>query len=491
MAQKFKDIQSTDYIDTGILDLQDRDDSVLTMFYGDSEPNDKFTDLVWNDTLNKKIKQWNGEEWEELVDYGLNYITQVNVNSNYQPLNSKLTTYSSITSMSSGIGFINTQWIPMSYFFVNNYNDLANGIGLQTLAYRSRLTTSEISNGAIPNSKINPSLITQPVYITGDCIPSFNTGNKTGCIKLSKSAATIYTIGATASGSTYKGETLKNLYHLLWDRFSALGLNIYTSAGVRTNRGSNWSDDWNNNKRLELPHVILPEDNAPAEKKMTSGTNVNYTITKSGYYKMTLVGGGGGSAASSAGTWGHQSACSGASGAGFEGVILLNQGDVLNYTVGAGGQKGNPRYDWGWPPSTGTAGGSSVVKLNNSNLVTCGGGGGAVAGWERYSWTAPTGGSVTIHQANRFSNVTSIKGANGVGTNSSNLQSVNGPFNNDYGRGGNAQAWGDNRKPTVSDGYAGMLNLKFLAPKEYGTADSGVKNTLDTLYNGLIYFMKY
>lgn len=492
MAQSFPTVTQNSYIDEAILDLQDRDDAVLTCFSGNTAPSNPFENLVWNDTLHKCLKWYHSNAWETILDYGKQYITQTALAANYQPLNSILTNYS-ITLASNAIGFITPTggWIPINSFYLNKLNSTDNiksALGLKDLAYESTLSAKDIANGSISMNKLTEDIITDPVYKLGDCIPSFNRGNKAGCIKLSKSVNSVFTIGATSSNSTYKGDVYKQLYQFIWSKFD---LPIYTNSGTKSKKGSSWSTDWNSNKQLELPHVVLPEDNAPKEQKFTKGTDVNYKITKSAYYEIKLIGGGGGAAASSAGTWGHQSACSGASGAGFTGTILLNEGDIVNYSVGAAGVTKNVRWDWGWPPSEGSAGGNSVLKLNGNNLVTCAGGGGAVAGWERYSWTEPTGGSVTIHQQNKFSNTTSIKGADGHGTNSSDVVSVNGPFEDNYGKGGSAQAFGDNSTPKVTNGGTGYFSLRFIAPKEYGTTDSTVKSTLDSLYNTITYFMKY
>ena len=496
MSQNFPEVTGDTYAAVGILALQDRDNSVLTWFSGISAPENPIENQVWNDVVSKCVKWYHDSTWETIIDYGKSYITTTNLAANYQPLNSRLTNYSSVSH--SGTGFITNQWIPISSFYINKlWNDFKNNIGLGSLAYKSKLTQSDIANGSISINKIvsDQRPTTEAVFNVGDVIPSFNQGNKSGCVKLSKTANTVFTVGASASNSTYKGETYKNLFKFIWtDKF----IKIYNSNGKDASKGNTWTADWNNNKQLELPHIDLPEADVPAEFNVnktagTIGYSGNYTVKKSGYYYMTLVGGGGGAAASSAGTWGHQSSCSGASGSAFKGEILLNKNDVINYNIGAGGNGGNPRGDWGHPPSEGSAGGNSVLKLNGSNLVTCSGGGGAIAGWGRHSWTEPTGGITTIHQPNRFTaNTTqSINGEDGHGIGNALVVSVNGPLGNDYGKGGSAQSFGDNSKPKRESGIAGYFNLKFLAPKEYGTSDSTVKTSLDNMYKAITYFMKY
>ena len=492
MSQSFPNITGNSYIDSGILALQDRDNATLTWFYGPTAPSNLFENLVWNDITNKKIKWYHNSTWETIIDYGKNYITVPNLAVKYQPINSNLTNYSTVSP--SGTGFITNEWIPLSNFFITKmWSGFKDNLGLKNLAYKSKLTPLEIDNSSISLNKLDEIVETQPVFVTGDVIISFNQGNKSGCIKLSKSSSVKYTLGATASNSTYKGDVYKNLYRFIWtNKFIA----IYNSNGVVSTKGGSWSNDWNNNKQLELPCYDIPSNDIPKDKNIGAGVGT-FTVTKSGYYEITLVGGGGGGAGNSAGTWGHQSLCCGAAGAGFKGTVLLNKNDVITYTAGQYGNKGNSQTDWGQGISEGGAGGDSFFRVNGILYVTAGGGGGGKtnsykgnrgAGWVGLE---PSGGSVTIHESNKFTNITSIKGADGYGTSSGNKIEVDGPFHNIYGRGGSAQGFGDNRPSVLGYGHDGYLGFKFLAPKEYGTTNSEVKTQLDNLYSAITYFMKY
>lgn len=260
MTQNFKHITVEDYVDESIFDLQDRDDTVLTMSFGISAPSYTMTDLIWNDAENNVLKRWTGSVWESIVNYTENYANNGYLTRTFQPLSSVLTNYS-IPSI-SGLGFINTEFVPFSYFFRDTLlSDFKNGIGLKALAYKSKIGTSDISDGVISNVKLNPSIIDNPPFKVGDCIPSMNSGNKRGCIKLSNNASIKYTIGGYASGSTYKGDTYKNLFQFIWNNYN---LPIYTSTGVVTSKSSSWTEDWNNNKRLELPHIDIPVEDPNA-----------------------------------------------------------------------------------------------------------------------------------------------------------------------------------------------------------------------------------
>ena len=490
MTQKFKNIELEDYIDEAIFDIQDRDDTVLTMFSGNGTPTLRFEDQVWNDVSNKVLKRYNGSLWETIIDYSEEYVSKVRTESQFQPVNSTLSAYSETTVNSMGI--LNTGLVPLSYFFRDTLlPDFANGIGLKSLAYKSKISTSDIADSIIANSKLNPSIIDTPVFQVGDCIPSMNNSVKDGCVKLSTSASTIYTVGASASGSTYKGEQYKNLFRYV---VANLNLPIYTSTGILTTKSGWWEDDWRANKRAKLPHIDLPEANVPSNITVTSGSGVELTITKSAYYELTICGGGGGGAAMGSGTNGHQAACSGASGGGFKGIIILDEGDVIQYTVGSGGVKGKENASDSGNPNQGGAGGTSNVKLGRgavtrTDLVTCTGGGGGRAWW-RSGYTIPTGGSTTVHRGNEFVSISvNTNGANGVGGANSNLMSVNGPFGDSYGKGGSAQAWA-NYTTTTQNGGSGYFALKYIAPKEYGTTDATVKAALDKLYSSIAYFMK-
>lgn len=498
MSQNFPEVTDGTYADVGILALQDRDNSVLTWFSGVLAPENPIENQVWNDIANKCVKWYHDFDWETIIDYSKSYITTTNLAANYQPLNSNLTTYSSVTH--SGTGFISNEWIPISSFYINKlWNDFKNNIGLGSLAYKSTLSQSDIANGSISIDKIkdNEEPSVEEVFKVGDVIPSFNQGNKSGCVKLSKSPNTVFTVGASASNSTYKGETYKNLFKFIWTNNF---IKIYNSNGKDASKGRSWTEDWNNNKQLELPHIVLPEEDAPAEFNINksagkTGYSGTYTVKKSGYYYITLVGGGGGGAGLSRDrSSGHGAVVgTGASGSGFKGEILLNKNDVITYSTGSGGNAGVSAN--AWKRSEGSDGGNSMLKLNGSNLVTCGGGSGCVAEWGA---SLPEGGVTTIHQPNKFTpNTTqSIKGADGVGTpigssNSGTIYSVSGPLGNDYGKGGSAQGFNDFSDAKMESGTGGYFNLKFLAPKEYGTSYSTVKTALDDLHKAITYFMKY
>lgn len=249
MSQNYKTQTKEDYIDEGIFVLQDRDDAVVTVFAGKNAPKNPFQDLIWNDVINKVLMRYNNGSWEPLLNYGKNYVSIEELKKEYQPLNEKLTNYSRIEV--KDLGFANTRFIPMSYFYLNNFfPDAKKSLSLGKLGYKNRINNADIENKSINKKQLNPNIITEPAFQIGDIIPSFNNGTKNRCVKLSTSSSITYTAGALASNSTYKGDVYKNLYKFVWQK---LNTTIYSSLGVITNKGTSWDRDWSGNKRLALP----------------------------------------------------------------------------------------------------------------------------------------------------------------------------------------------------------------------------------------------
>ena len=249
MTQDYKPQTGSSYIDEGIFVLQDRDDAVVTVFAGENPPEEPFQDLIWNDIVNNVLMRYNEGVWEPMLEYGKHYVSEEKIQKEYQPLNENLNAYSKIEP--KDLGFANTRFIPMSYFYLNNFfPDAKKSLALGKLGEKNRINTGDIQNKSIAKEQLNSNIITKPAFQIGDVIPSFNKGNKTGCVKLSTSSSITYTVGGVASNSTYKGDTYKNLYKFVWER---LGTQIYSSLGVATNKSSSWDLDWSANKRLALP----------------------------------------------------------------------------------------------------------------------------------------------------------------------------------------------------------------------------------------------
>lgn len=499
MSQKFPNIRSTDYIDTGILDLQHRDDAVLTMFSGEQEPENPFQDLLWNDLSHKCIKWYNNDAWETIINYGTNYISEVALRNNFQELNGTLTTYSSVESGS--LGFINNTWVPVSSFFINKLSqEIPNNIGLKKLAYKSKLTSNDIEDNSLSVGKVSGDIETNPPYKVGDCIVSFNISVKEGCVRLSTRSSVTYTIGSVSSNSTYSGNKYINLFKFIWENLT--NLPIYTSSGVVTSRGSSWEADWGNNNKLELPHVNLPTENIPSNYTVISSTlsdnrkseklsikkdfdsqktkSGSVTIPKNGYYEIILVGGGGGSS-----NRGEHSDGNGYGGAGalFRAKVLLKKG-TLKYEIGYGG-KGCDAYARN---HCGFDGSYSRITANNVYINCPGGYGGRCSRDEHveigiYSRGINTG----YYQGWSFApSYTVNTGYLSIVAKSSTGARKNSWYSS-YGKGGDKVE----DKSSGNVGNNGFISIVFIGPEEYGTVDTSVINSLNNLYNSLSYFMKY
>lgn len=278
MTQRFPEIKSTDYIYKGIVDLQDRDDCVLTMFSGETEPVEKFEDLVWNDLSTGKLKYYKNGSWIEIVNSNKDYLLKSYLSSNYQPLNSNLTTYSNVTV--NGLGFVTTEFVPISSFYINEIaKKEKSAFKLGSFADKNKLANSDFENNIIEEKKLNPSIITKSPTKVGDTIVSFNAGVKNNFVKLSNSNSINYTIGSFASASTYKGDEYKSLYNFIWNKkFSK----IYTSSGAETTKGNDVVSDWSSNKRLLLPKGTMIAKLSVLNGTYTSIHWVNNTLNISG-----------------------------------------------------------------------------------------------------------------------------------------------------------------------------------------------------------------
>jgi hypothetical protein len=93
-------------------------------------------------------------------------------------------------------------------------------------------------------SEILSELINGHLFKTGDFKLSINPYAPVGWISLTETAETI---GSTASGATFSGECMRNLYILLWNTYS----DAY--APVTTGRGASATADFSANKSLRFP----------------------------------------------------------------------------------------------------------------------------------------------------------------------------------------------------------------------------------------------
>lgn len=290
MSREFPNVQQNDFIDEGLLDLLKRDLAVLTTFSGEGAPENTPDGIFYNDLLNKQIATKN----EKIIDYKVGTPNSGSLERSYQPLHSQLTLFSSITPTNNSlISF--KKVLSITTFFcslnLNNVDTFKSAFNLGALAYKNKISVTDIAEQSVGIEKFKEPLITETPFKTGDVVFSLSNTKTGGWIRLEDSL----TIGSFMSGASYNGDDYKNLYLLMWNHpYSSL----QTMYGGTTEKGASASADWESNKRLKLPskhelftarpgEVVL-EANKPVEKQL---------FLQEGVYEITLVGGAGGGAA--------------------------------------------------------------------------------------------------------------------------------------------------------------------------------------------------
>lgn len=267
MTQNFKDIVRSDYIDTGLLDLLDRDLTALTAMSGESDPETPLEDAIYDNRTSGVIKL-NGDV---LIDYKNKLLNSTTLSNALQPLNLILTNISagglevpcvvctdgSVYSLSSyGTTAINAQTID----------------GTKTLSKRSTVRSQHISNNSVTQEKLKTPLIEEGPFKCGDIVYSCRSGGRSGFVRLGVG----FTIGGASSGATYRSDAYFNLYTLLWSKENAVLRDI---SGTVVEKGDSALSDFGNGKSVDLSFA----DNAPFYHEVRFITPGIYT------YKVPLA----------------------------------------------------------------------------------------------------------------------------------------------------------------------------------------------------------
>ena len=243
MTQKFDDLVATDYIDTGIMTLKERDMTALTAMSGENDPTDPPEDAVYDNTTSGVLKL-NGNT---LIDYKNGYLNSTILATNYQPLNSVLTSISEATLDPSCI--VTTDGTVSS---VSNYGTLVPNMstppGAGNLSTKNSIYTGDVGNGVVTSAKLDSSIALVSPFKLGSIVYSFTGGNRSGFLKLAENA----TMGSSLSNATYRRDDYYNLFAFLWDSSSAV---LYGLDGQVTQKGSSAYDDFTSNKAILLPTV--------------------------------------------------------------------------------------------------------------------------------------------------------------------------------------------------------------------------------------------
>lgn len=301
MVQLLHDIKTTDYIDTGLIRLLERDLTALTFLSGKQLPDNVPENVFSNNLTDKKFYTLNGGKWEKVIDYSSLHKTKGMLENEFQPLNHYLTEYSKVSVPSQGVICYNT-FRPISNFFktrllsTTSVDSLSSLLGLGKIAFFNTLSSVYIKDGSVGKDKMSGSIITEPAFVSGDIRMSFNqvSPNTNEWLKL----ASNITIGNTGSGANYTGILFKKLFSVLWLNDNVQLLN---SKGVSVKKGSMAENDWNSNYRIVLPDKPTIDTTEKTIQEIKEAKTYKFTVKQAGYYRIQLVGGGGGSSAAGGG----------------------------------------------------------------------------------------------------------------------------------------------------------------------------------------------
>ena len=364
MTQNFKNITTTDRIDTGLLDLLDRDLTALTAMSGESDPSTIPTDAIYDNRTVGTLKL-NGNV---LIDYKNQLLNSTTLASRFQHLNTNLTAISGATLDVPCLIDTGGEVLSVSDYGIYAANAQIIG-GTKTLAKKSIINTSLIDDNSITQAKLEIPLSEEAQFKCGDILYSGVSIERTGFLKL----GTNYTLGSNSSNATYRNNAYYNLYVKLWAAASAV---IRNYNGVAVNKGASAYDDFSNGNSVDLPSVKQVKSSIVFESDIPGDYQVGLEFP--GRYEVVCVGGGGGTVVANAAysNFGSSTGAGGGSGAYAYAIFNLPFNKTLEVSVG---KKGEDVYDLvtGAGPDhyiTCETGGTSRVVLDNITLISGTGG---------------------------------------------------------------------------------------------------------------------
>lgn len=402
MTQDFKNITTSDRIDTGLLDLLDRDLTAITAMSGESDPENPPQDsLCDNRTLG--VIKLNGNV---LIDYKNQLLNTTTLSSKLQPLNSILTAMSENTLVFPSIISTSGDVYPISSYGINATN--AQSIdGAKALSKKSIIRTIDINNASITQEKFETPLSEEAQFKCGTLLYSCKTGERSGFLVL----GTGYTLGGSTSNGTYRNPKYYDLYEQLWQKTGAV---IRDYSGNIVGKGENALSDFDSGKTVDLPSVRqAPNSVIFTHESESTAQSLEVTLENTGDYEIICVGGYGGYVIGSM-TWKkgasfyqHNwrytfSAAAGGSGALARGVFSFRSSTSLQPLTVTIGANVADKYDH-WS-DTGNSDGRSLwfygnngtateVSYNGNVIVSAGGGtGGYTDIWRNCNNATPSGG---------------------------------------------------------------------------------------------------
>lgn len=283
MTQDFKNITTSDRIDTGLLDLLDRDLTAITAMSGESDPENPPQDsLCDNRTLG--VIKLNGNV---LIDYKNQLLNTTTLSSKLQPLNSILTAMSENTLIFPSIISTSGDVYPISSYGINATN--AQSIdGAKALSKKSIIRTIDINNASITQEKFETPLSEEAQFKCGTLLYSCKTGERSGFLVL----GTGYTLGGSTSNGTYRNPKYYDLYEQLWQKTGAV---IRDYSGNIVGKGENALSDFDSGKTVDLPSVRqAPNSVIFTHESESAAQSLEVTLENTGDYEFFCVGSYGG-----------------------------------------------------------------------------------------------------------------------------------------------------------------------------------------------------
>ena len=373
MTQNFKNILATDYIDTGLLDLKDRDMTALTAMSGSTDPTDPPEDAVTDNTTEGVLKL-NGDV---LIDYKNGFLNSTLLAANYQPLNSVLTDVGDAELETPCIVTTDGEVIELTGYGTTVPN-MTNAPGVGAVSKRDKVNTALVSDGSVTMAKLSSDIARETPFKVGSLLYTFSNRTRSGFLKLVNGA----TVGSSSSNATYRRNDCYNLFAILWAKSDAV---LYGFNGQVVSKGASASEDFASNKAVLLPQKTNYDGNEVLTASGTYSfphniTGLTVTVVGAGgsggggypYHGNTFPGGGGGSGGKVVKTYTHEE------------VVAL-RGQTISYTVGVGGA-GVPDF------SSGNAGGNTTFDVLTA---TGGGAGGCGIGPGGGAGGSGSGGDVT------------------------------------------------------------------------------------------------
>ena len=395
MSRVFEDVSNTDYIDTGLLRLLERDRAALSTMSGYTTFTSPIQYLFYLNLATKTLNTLHDSKDDVVIDFSHRIANSDSIKRLMQPLNENLTRFSGVSV--SGQGLIShNAFVTMSKFFNNdfkteNVTECRNSIGLGELALQNKIDGSDIPDNELTLSKFKASILVDDQFSTGDIFYSYRNDTRNGCLLLGDG----FTMGGNLSGGTYRNVAYKELFSVLWQNPDAI---LYTSTGNLTTKGENAESDFNANKRILLPRKLsLFNQYFNQSLSPTVSTPLTFTVETPSYFEIIMSGASGGYAngGETSGTNSYYHLSSGG-GAAFAGIVYLKRG-TYKCTMGKAGYGGNGGY-------AGTN--STFVYVDtNTTLINAGGGGlttgsGNSNGWYAGSPVIGAGGTLTVNTNN-------------------------------------------------------------------------------------------